>query len=131
MSLPQEIPGLSKQYDLEFFRGLEQQRGIRLENIVYYKDLTHYFVMTAKIDSLLQKQVIKVWKSIEQKNVQTLLSKEATDCRENLLHPSNIDQEALEQYAIDAAQFSTEHFSVPLPTTNFAKCKGRITSIRH
>lgn len=32
-----EIPGLSKQYDLAFFRDLERQRGIRLENIVYYK----------------------------------------------------------------------------------------------
>lgn len=32
-----EIPGLSKQYDLNFFRDLERQRGIRLENIVYYK----------------------------------------------------------------------------------------------
>ena len=32
-----EIPGLSKQYDLGFFRDLERERGIRLENIVYYK----------------------------------------------------------------------------------------------
>ena len=55
-----EIPGLSKQYDLEFFKQLQLQRGIRLENIVYYKDLTHYFVMTAKKDSLVQKGVIKV-----------------------------------------------------------------------
>ena len=55
-----EIPGLSKQYDLEFFKRLQLERGIRLENIVYYKDLTHYFVMTAKKDSLVQKGVIKV-----------------------------------------------------------------------
>lgn len=55
-----EIPGLSKQYDLQFFRALERERGIRLENIVYFKDLTHYFVMTAKKDSLVQKGVIKV-----------------------------------------------------------------------
>ena len=55
-----EIPGLSKQYDLEFFKQLQLQRGIRLENIVYYKDLTHYFVMTAKKDSLVQRGVIKV-----------------------------------------------------------------------
>ena len=34
-----EIPGLSKQYDLEFFRQMEAETGIRLENIVYYKDL--------------------------------------------------------------------------------------------
>ena len=33
--------------------------GIDLENIVYYKDDTHYFVMTAKKQSLLKKGVIK------------------------------------------------------------------------
>ena len=33
----EEIPGLSKQYDMEFFRNLENKCGIRLENIVYYK----------------------------------------------------------------------------------------------
>lgn len=33
--------------------------GIDLENIVYYKDDTHYFVMTAKKESLLKKGVIK------------------------------------------------------------------------
>lgn len=32
--------------------------GINLENIVYYKDDTHYFVMTAKKQSLLEKGVI-------------------------------------------------------------------------
>lgn len=32
--------------------------GIDLENIVYYKDDTHYFVMTAKKHSLLEKGVI-------------------------------------------------------------------------
>ena len=55
-----EIPGLSKQYDLEFFRQMEAEAGLRLENFVYYKDLTHYFVMTVKKDSLVRKGVIKV-----------------------------------------------------------------------
>ena len=58
---------------MEFFRNLENKCGIRLENIVYYKvqllihkidflnvqDLTHYFVMTAKKDSLVRKGVIR------------------------------------------------------------------------
>lgn len=34
-------------------------QGIDLENIVYYKDDTHYFVMTAKKQSLLDKGVIR------------------------------------------------------------------------
>lgn len=38
--------------------------GIDLENIVYYKDDTHYFVMTAKKKSLLKKGVIKKVKTI-------------------------------------------------------------------
>jgi len=33
--------------------------GVDLENIVYYKDDTHYFVMTAKKTSLIKKGVIK------------------------------------------------------------------------
>ena len=56
----QEIPGLSKQYDLKFFKQMESVVGLRLENIVYFRDLTHYFVMTVKKDSLARKGVIKV-----------------------------------------------------------------------
>lgn len=41
-------------YIIVFFSSL----GIDLENIVYYKDSTHYFVMTAKKQSLLEKGVI-------------------------------------------------------------------------
>jgi len=105
----EEIPGLSKQYDMEFFRNLENKCGIRLENIVYYKDLTHYFVMTAKKDSLVRKGVIR----------------KDTDDRESLLHPDNVDFEALKHYASEAASFSTNHFSTPLPATPLAEWKGR------
>ena len=56
----QEIPGLSKQYDLKFFKQMESVVGLRLENFVYFRDLTHYFVMTVKKDSLARKGVIKV-----------------------------------------------------------------------
>ncbi len=37
---------------------LTSDTGIDLENIVYYRDDTHYFVMTAKKDSLLKKRVL-------------------------------------------------------------------------
>ena len=56
----EEIPGLSKQYNLQFFRRIEAEAGLRLENFVYFKDQTHYFVMTVKKDSLVRKGVIKV-----------------------------------------------------------------------
>lgn len=41
-----------------------QKTGIDLENVVYYKDDTHYFVMCAKKQSLLKKGVIKKVKKI-------------------------------------------------------------------
>ena len=105
----QEIPGLSKQYDLEFFRNLENKTGIRLENIVYYKDLTHYFVMTAKKDSLIKKGVIK----------------NSSEDRENLLSPKNVDRAALETYAVEAASYSTGYFAQELPKTPLAEWKGK------
>jgi hypothetical protein len=45
-------------FDRGFFDKLKEDSGIDLENSVYYKDDTHYFVMTAKKQSLLQKGVI-------------------------------------------------------------------------
>ena len=61
---------------------------IDLENIIYFRDNTHYFVMTAKKDSLLERGVIK----------------EDTNDRDTMLQSSNIDQEQLQKFAIDAAQ---------------------------
>ncbi|CAL8235873.1 unnamed protein product, partial [Arctogadus glacialis] len=74
---------------------------IDLENIVYYKDDTHYFVMTAKKQSLLEKGVIL------QDHADTEL----------LLSRGNVDQNALQAYAREAAGFSTGH---RLPSLDFA-----------
>lgn len=54
-----EISGVSYVYRQNFFDDLSNRFGIELENIVYYKDETHYFVMTAKKNSLLNKGVLK------------------------------------------------------------------------
>ena len=43
----------------DFFNNLYDELGIALENIVYYKDETHYFVMTTKKHSLLDRKVLK------------------------------------------------------------------------
>ncbi|KAI4883596.1 hypothetical protein NFI96_020712 [Prochilodus magdalenae] len=96
-----EISGVARIYNQKFFQQLHTEMGIDLENIVYYKDDTHYFVMTAKKNSLLKKGVIK------------------QDCSDadQLLSQANVDQEALLQYAYDAAQFSTCH---KLPDMEFA-----------
>ncbi|XP_060914055.1 F-actin-monooxygenase mical1 isoform X1 [Labrus mixtus] len=97
-----EISGVARIYNQKFFQELLTQTGIDLENIVYYKDDTHYFVMTAKKKSLLKKGVIK---------------QDFSDADE-LLAPANVDFEALCRYAQDAACFST---GGKLPDIQFAK----------
>lgn len=54
-----EIGGLSYIYYQDFFNGLKDSAGVDLENIVYYKGDTHYFVMTPKKACLLAKGVLK------------------------------------------------------------------------
>ncbi|XP_061718849.1 F-actin-monooxygenase MICAL3-like [Cydia pomonella] len=53
-----EISGVAFIFNQKFFKELYEVTGIDLENIVYYKDDTHYFVMTAKKPSLLDKGVL-------------------------------------------------------------------------
>uniref|UniRef100_A0A8C5HP96 F-actin monooxygenase n=1 Tax=Gouania willdenowi TaxID=441366 RepID=A0A8C5HP96_GOUWI len=97
----QEISGVAFIFNQRFFKELRQKTGIDLENIVYYKDDTHYFVMTAKKQSLLDKGVIL------QDFVDT----------EQLLSTRNVDQNALQAYALMAADFSTNY---RLPSLDFA-----------
>ncbi|XP_034731789.1 F-actin-monooxygenase mical1 [Etheostoma cragini] len=97
-----EISGVARIYNQKFFQELLTETGIDLENIVYYKDDTHYFVMTAKKNSLLKKGVIK---------------QDYSDAEE-LLAPANVDHEALCQYSRDAAHFST---GGKLPDLQFAR----------
>lgn len=54
----EEISGVAFIFNQKFFKDLYAATKIDLENIVYYKDETHYFVMTAKKGSLLEKKVI-------------------------------------------------------------------------
>jgi len=69
-----EISGVSYVYNQQFFDTLAEKHGIDLENIVYYKDETHYFVMTAKKRSLLKKKVLKMVRVHRVKIVQWILS---------------------------------------------------------
>ncbi|XP_076159885.1 protein-methionine sulfoxide oxidase mical3b [Alosa pseudoharengus] len=97
----QEISGVAFIFNQSFFQELRAHTGIDLENIVYYKDDTHYFVMTAKKQSLLKKGVIL---------------RDYADT-EQLLSRANVDQNALLSYAREAADFSTNH---QLPVLDFA-----------
>eukprot|EP00066_Takifugu_rubripes_P019292 XP_011608558.1 PREDICTED: protein-methionine sulfoxide oxidase MICAL2 isoform X2 [Takifugu rubripes] len=97
----EEISGVAFIFNQKFFLDLKEETGIDLENIVYYRDNTHYFVMTAKKQSLLDKGVI----INDYTETQMLLSNE------------NVDQEALQCYAREAADFGTNY---QLPTLDYA-----------
>uniref|UniRef100_A0A4W3ICD1 F-actin monooxygenase n=1 Tax=Callorhinchus milii TaxID=7868 RepID=A0A4W3ICD1_CALMI len=97
----EEISGVAFIFNQKFFQDLREATGIDLENIVYYRDDTHYFVMTAKKPSLLSKGVI-------------LQDYPDTD---RLLSRNNVDQDALLNYAREAADFSTNQ---QLPRLDFA-----------
>ncbi|XP_060606794.1 F-actin-monooxygenase MICAL3-like [Ruditapes philippinarum] len=97
----EEISGVAFIFNQKFFKDLNEECGIDLENIVYYKDETHYFVMTAKKQSLLEKGVLK---------------KDYSDTAV-LLSYNNVNQDALANYAKEAADFSTKHM---MPHLDFA-----------
>ena len=58
-AIVEEISGVAFLYKQDFFNSLYEELGIALENIVYYKDETHYFVMTTKKHSLLDRKVLR------------------------------------------------------------------------
>jgi hypothetical protein len=97
-----EISGVAKIYNPQFFNELQQQTSIDLENIVYYKNETHYFVMTAKKQSLLDKGVILQ----DYPDAARLLAKD------------NVKFTQLCNFACEAAQFATK--SSPQFTFKFA-----------
>ncbi|XP_065354137.1 F-actin-monooxygenase Mical isoform X6 [Calliphora vicina] len=97
----EEISGVAFIFNQSFFKELYHTTGIDLENIVYYKDETHYFVMTAKKHSLIDKGVIL---------------QDFTDPAE-LLAPVNVNTEKLLDYAREAAEFSTKY---QMPNLEFA-----------
>ena len=55
----EEIGGIFRVFKPKFFEHLQTRANIDLENFVYYRNDTHYFVMTAKRQSLLDKGVLK------------------------------------------------------------------------
>ena len=55
----QEIGGLFKIFKPELFQLIQDKTGMELETVVYFKNETHYFVMSLKRQSLLRKGVIQ------------------------------------------------------------------------
>jgi len=96
----EEISGVAFVYKQDFFNNLYEELGIALENIVYYKDETHYFVMTTKKHSLLDRGVL------------------LKDCKDplELLSPKNTNKAALLDYIKDACDYCTDY---QLPELDF------------
>jgi len=66
-----------------WFKELEQQTGVALENFIYFKDETHYFVMAAKASSLLSAGILR----------------NTEDSQERLLRSANIDDDRFRGFA--------------------------------
>ncbi|CAB4061428.1 MICAL [Lepeophtheirus salmonis] len=96
----EEISGVAFVYKQDFFNNLYEELGIALENIVYYKGETHYFVMTTKKHSLLDRKVLK------------------KDCKDpiELLSPKNVNKKFLLEYIRDACDYCTDY---QLPNMQF------------
>ena len=88
-----EIGGLAFIFDQEFFNNLKMKCGVELENFVYYKNDTHYFVMTVKKHSLLKKGILR----------------EDRPNARDLLAPDNRDNSKLKQFALEIADVTTQH----------------------
>jgi hypothetical protein len=93
--------GLMSVYNKPFFNELKDKYDIDLENLVYYRGETHYFVMTAKRDSLLKRGVIKANTS-------------------DIMNPSNISYEKLKEYV----RIVASHVKLPDDLPFIANHKG-------
>eukprot|EP01080_Neovahlkampfia_damariscottae_P007273 gene7273-11591_t len=74
--------GISYQFKKTWFNDLHKNHGIRLENATYYRDETHYYVVTGIKSNLLEYGVLK---------------NDSNEISE-LLDPSNVDRKKLEEY---------------------------------
>jgi len=88
------------QFNQQLFQELHQVCGLRLENLVYFRGVTHYFVVTARRDSLLECQVFH---------------NDHKDLTE-LVHPANINTEVLEEVMRKLAK----HSGLPQDTLAYA-----------
>jgi len=100
-AIVEEISGVAFVYKQDFFNNLYDELGIALENIVYYKDDTHYFVMTTKKHSLLDRKVLK---------------KDYADPIK-LLDQKNINMDQFLEYIRDTCDYCTDY---QLPNMEFA-----------
>lgn len=89
-----ELGGIASHFHQKLFTDLKVKYGIHLENIVYFRDETHYFVMTAKKESLLKRGVL----------INGNLEDPTT-----LLDRTNVNLQALLDYTRDAANHCTNN----------------------
>jgi len=81
--------GLMSTYNRPFFLSIKEKLGLDLENLVYYREETHYLVMTIKRESLLKRGVVN----------------EDYPEIEKLIASDNINQENLEKLIKELCNF--------------------------
>jgi hypothetical protein len=96
--LTQDEMGIIRYCNQELFQSLQDQFGINLENLVYYRGDTHYLVMTPKRDCIISKGIVNQ----DVSDISALLSK------------SNVNKENLKTFATEVAGF------LKLPSRPFA-----------
>ena len=125
----QELSGVMYFCRQDFFKSLSAKHGIDLENVVYYKDEHHYFVMTIKKQSLLNKGALKevgdchtlAYRHVcDNKNhpiVNVICCSKCTivlssvqnfDDVDKLLSHGNINKDVIKQLVKDVAVFATD-----------------------
>lgn len=87
----EDMGGVSIMNKMEIFTELKAKKDVDIENLVYLRDETHYFVMTGKKENLLKRGVLR----------------EDTG-KKSLLNKDNIDREKLKQLAKDVASHCTK-----------------------
>ena len=89
----EEINGVDYLYRQHFFDDIRLSTGIDLENITFFKSDTYYLIMTAQLQSLLDKGVLK----------------HSYDNSRDLLSSTNVNASALSAYAKEAALAATKN----------------------
>eukprot|EP01127_Copromyxa_protea_P020790 TRINITY_DN698_c0_g1_i11.p1 TRINITY_DN698_c0_g1~~TRINITY_DN698_c0_g1_i11.p1 ORF type:complete len:529 (+),score=80.46 TRINITY_DN698_c0_g1_i11:248-1834(+) len=97
--------GISKVFNQKFFAGMKEKYGTDLENLVYYRGETHYFVMTATPESLESRGIF--------------YEKKDNVC--DLISPNNINIDNLLAYTRDVATWCNLPDYCPVTKNNLGK----------
>ncbi|XP_023323588.1 F-actin-monooxygenase mical1 isoform X2 [Eurytemora carolleeae] len=100
-----ELNTLKRSVNSQFYKELDRDVNLKVDNLTYYRDDTHYFQFDVSPENLIKQRILK----------------ENFPCRNRLLSKSNIDTEVLKKEVIEICKFATRYHSRQLPHSNLAK----------